>query len=75
MACCVELGGMIVRCGDECRGDFLQRVISHPSFVSMLERNAVGVTLKNLNAKTVAARLLLCHPLSFRTNTLNSVSG
>lgn len=46
-------GSMIVRPGQECRSDYLQRVLSFPSFKDALERNAVGQTMKNLNAKIV----------------------
>jgi type I restriction enzyme S subunit len=46
-------GSMIVRPSDKCRPDYLQRVLSFPSFKDDLERNAVGQTMKNLNAKIV----------------------
>lgn len=46
-------GSMIVRSSDKCRPDYLQRVLSFPSFKDALECNAVGQTMKNLNAKIV----------------------
>lgn len=46
-------GSMIVRPSDKCRPDYLQRVLFFPSFKDALERNAVGQTMKNLNAKIV----------------------
>lgn len=46
-------GSMIVRPSDKCRPDYLQRVLSFPSFKDALGRNAVGQTMKNLNAKIV----------------------
>ena len=46
-------GSMIVRPSDKCRPDYLQRVLYFPSFKDALERNAVGQTMKNLNAKIV----------------------
>ena len=46
-------GSMIVRPSVDCRPDYLQRVLSFPSFKDALERNAVGQTMKNLNAKIV----------------------
>lgn len=46
-------GSMIVRPGKDCRPDYLQRVLSFPSFRDALERNAVGQTMKNLNVKIV----------------------
>lgn len=46
---------MILRPGRKVRSDYLQRVVSFPSFSRALERNAVGVTMKNLNAKIVGS--------------------
>ena len=48
-------GSMIVRPGQKVRSDYLQRVVSFPSFSHALEANAVGVTMKNLNAKIVGS--------------------
>ena len=48
-------GSMILRPGRKVRSDYLQRVVSFPSFSRALERNAVGVTMKNLNAKIVGS--------------------
>lgn len=48
-------GSMILRPGRKVRSDYLQRVISFPSFSRVLESNAVGVTMKNLNAKIVGS--------------------
>ena len=48
-------GSMIIRPGQEVRSDYLQRVVSFPSFSHALEANAVGVTMKNLNAKIVGS--------------------
>lgn len=48
-------GSMIIRPGQKVRSDYLQRVVSFPSFSHALETNAVGVTTKNLNAKIVGS--------------------
>ena len=48
-------GSMIIRPGQKARSDYLQRVVSFPSFSHALEANAVGVTMKNLNAKIVGS--------------------
>ena len=48
-------GSMILRPGRKVRSDYLQRVVSFPSFSRALEINAVGVTMKNLNAKIVGS--------------------
>ena len=46
---------MIIRPGRKVRSDYLQRVVSFPSFSRALEIKAVGVTMKNLNAKIVGS--------------------
>lgn len=48
-------GSMVLRPRAGVRSEYLQRVVSFPSFRQALERNAVGVTMKNLNAKIVGA--------------------
>lgn len=48
-------GSMILRPDRKVRSDYLQRVVSFPSFRRALENNAVGVTMKNLNAKIVGS--------------------
>ena len=48
-------GCMIIRPGRKVRSDYLQRVVSFPSFSRALEIKAVGVTMKNLNAKIVGS--------------------
>ena len=48
-------GSMILRPGRKVRSGYLQRVVSFPSFSRALEVKAVGVTMKNLNAKIVGS--------------------
>ena len=56
-------GSMIVRPKAGCRPDYLQRVISFPSFKDALEANAVGQTMKNLNAKIVGNAVVALPPI------------
>ena len=60
-------GCMILRPnGKECRSDYLQRIVSFPSFAAALEREAVGVTMKNLNAKIVGNALVNMPPIALQ---------
>ncbi len=59
-------GSMILRPGAECRSDYLQRVISFPSFSRALEGDAVGVTMKNLNAKIVGSAEVSLPPMELQ---------
>lgn len=57
-------GSMILRPEPSlCRSDYLQRVISFPSFAAALEKEAVGVTMKNLNAKIIGSAVVSVPPL------------
>ena len=49
-----------------CLSDYLQRVVSFPSFSTSLERQAVGVTMKNLNAKIVGNAMVVLPPLALQ---------
>lgn len=60
-------GSMILRpISDICRSDYLQRVISFPTFASSLEHEAVGVTMKNLNTKIVGNAVIALPPLTLQ---------
>ena len=60
-------GCMILRPNrKECRSDYLQRIVSFPSFAAALEREAVGVTMKNLNAKIVGNALVNMPPIALQ---------
>ena len=60
-------GSMILRPhADVCSSDYLQRVVSFPSFSTSLERQAVGVTMKNLNAKIVGSAVVVLPPLALQ---------
>lgn len=56
-------GSMIIRPNKDCRSDFLQRALSFPSFAEQLENRAVGVTMKNLNAKIVGSAAISLPPI------------
>ena len=57
-------GSMFVRVRDSCRADYLQRVISFPTYTALLENGAVGVTMKNINASMVEDALIPLPPMS-----------
>ena len=60
-------GSMILRPEPSlCRSDYLQRVISFPSFAAALEKEAVGVTMKNLNVKIIGSAVVSLPPLSLQ---------
>ena len=60
-------GSMILRPHTNmCLSDYLQRVVSFPSFSTSLERRAVGVTMKNLNAKIVGNAMVVLPPLALQ---------
>lgn len=59
-------GSMFVRIMKDCRPDFLQRVISHPTYKAVLEDKAVGVTMKNLNAGMIENSLVALPPISLQ---------
>lgn len=48
-------GSLIIRPGRKISGDYLQRVLSFPTFRSVIERKAVGQTMLNLNSKIVSS--------------------
>ena len=59
-------GSMFVRIMKDCRPDFLQRVISHPTYKAVLEDKAVGGTMKNLNAGMIENSLVALPPLALQ---------
>ena len=67
-------GSMIIRPGQKVRSDYLQRVVSFPSFSHALEANAVGVTMKNLNAKIVGSAEVFLPDLKDQDTFISFVS-
>ena len=61
-------GSMFVRIREKCTPDFLQKIISFPSFKAILEDKAVGVTMKNLNAGIIADSLIPLPPKGLQEN-------
>ena len=59
-------GSMFVRILDSCHPDFLQKIISHPTFKAALEDKAVGVTMKNLNAGMIESSYIPLPPIELQ---------
>ena len=59
-------GSMFVRIIKDCRADYLQRVISYPTFAARLEDAAVGITMKNINAGMIENCLVPLPPLALQ---------
>ena len=59
-------GSMFVRITEKCRPDFLQKIISFPTYRTLLEDKSVGVTMKNLNAGMIADALIPLPPLALQ---------
>ena len=57
---------MFVRILNSCRPDFLQKIISYPTFKAVLEDKAVGVTMKNLNAGMIESSYIPLPPLELQ---------
>lgn len=47
-------GSMILRLHGDCSADYLQKVISYPSYSNFMESKATGSTMKNLNSGIVS---------------------
>ena len=59
-------GSMFVRIKEKCRPDYLQKIISFPTYRALLEDKSVGVTMKNLNAGMIADALIPLPPLTLQ---------
>ena len=59
-------GSMILRPSKVVNSDYLQRVIASSSVRYSLEQRSVGVTMKNLNAKTVGETVISVPPLALQ---------
>ena len=66
-------GSMIIRAGHQMKPYFLQNMISSPSFRKVIEANAVGITMKNLNVPTVSAFMIPLLPLDLQEEYLGLV--
>ena len=56
-------GSMIIRTKGRLKADFIQKIISFPSFKKTIEDMAVGQTMPNLNVPIVSNFLIICPPL------------
>ena len=56
-------GSMIIRSNGILKADFIQKIISFPSFKKTIEDMAVGQTMPNLNVPIVSNFLIICPPL------------
>ena len=56
-------GSMIVRCGDQTDAGFLQRTLSSPKVISVIESCSVGSTMINLNQAVLSNLLIQFPPL------------
>ena len=63
-------GSMIIRTGNEMKPYFLQTIISSPAYRRIIEDNAVGVTMKNLNVPIVSALPIPKLPLALQQQYL-----
>ncbi len=55
-------GSLIIRSNGELRADFIQKIISFPSFRKTIEEMAVGQTMPNLNVPIVSAFQIIKPP-------------
>mgnify|MGYP004529200295 CR=1 FL=1 len=56
-------GSMIIRTNGILKADFIQKIISFPSFKKTIEDMAVGQTMPNLNVPIVSNFMIICPPL------------
>lgn len=56
-------GSMIIRSNGLLKADFIQKIISFPSFKKTIEDMAVGQTMPNLNVPIVSNFMVICPPL------------
>ncbi len=67
-------GSMILRPDVHlCLSEYLQHIVSFPTFAEALERDAVGVTMKNLNAKIVENAVVVLPPMSLQREFISFV--
>lgn len=55
-------GSMIIRTNGRLKADFIQKIISFPSFKKTIEDMAVGQTMPNLNVPIVSNFMIICPP-------------
>lgn len=56
-------GSLIIRTNGRLKADFIQKIISFPSFKTTIEDMAVGQTMPNLNVPIVSNFMIICPPI------------
>ena len=56
-------GSMIIRTNGRLKADYIQKIISFPSFKKTIEDMAVGQTMPNLNVPIVSKFMIVCPPI------------
>jgi type I restriction enzyme S subunit len=56
-------GSMIIRTNGRLKADYIQKIISFPSFKKTIEDMAVGQTMPNLNVPIVSNFMIICPPI------------
>ena len=56
-------GSMIIRSNGRLKADYIQKIISFPSFKTTIEDMAVGQTMPNLNVPIVSNFMIICPPI------------
>lgn len=56
-------GSMIIRTNGRLKADYIQKIISFPSFKKTIEDMAVGQTMPNLNVPIVSKFMIICPPI------------
>ena len=56
-------GSMIIRSNGRLKADYIQKIISFPSFKKTIEDMAVGQTMPNLNVPIVSNFMIICPPI------------
>ena len=66
-------GSLIIRSGNTIKPYFLQKILSYPTFKSVIEEKSVGVTMQNLNVPIVSSLLIPSLPLELQEQYLKFV--
>jgi type I restriction enzyme S subunit len=66
-------GSMIIRTNGRLKADYIQKIISFPSFKKTIEDMAVGQTMLNLNVPIVSNFMITCPPIEVQEQYYNYV--
>ena len=56
-------GSMIIRSNGRLKADYIQKIISFPTFKKTIEDMSVGQTMPNLNVPIVSNFMIICPPI------------